>query len=112
MINKKNSIIFNQEWINKIIEEGRMDLLPYKKPEDGSSIGEYLETIYHKEREVKRAKVTKKNSIIYDKEWAAKFREENIYSPKYTSTSYSLGEHLEAKYFRLQMIKQYKNTNR
>ena len=110
MINKTNSILFNQEWINKVIEEGRMDLLPSKRPEDGTSIGEYLENIYHKEKESRRNKVTKNSSLIYDKEWAAKFREENIHVPKNESKRYSLGEYLEAKYFRLQMVKTYKKT--
>ena len=110
MINKKNSILFNQEWINKVIEEGRMDLLPYKKLEDGTSIGEFLEAEYRKKREYPKAKVTSKNSLLYDKEWTLKFKEEHIQILKYTSDKYSLGEHLADKYFRLQMIKNYKKT--
>lgn len=46
-ITKKNSIIFNQLWINKVIEEGHIELLPSKKPEN-QSIGEYLEEKYKK----------------------------------------------------------------
>lgn len=110
MIDKKTSIIFNQEWINKVIDEGRMDLLPYKKLEDGESIGEYLENEYKEVGEYSRKKVTIKNSLLFDKEWIRKFREENIKLEKYSSPRYSLGEHLAAKYFRIEMIREYKKT--
>ena len=112
MINKKNSILFNQEWINKIIEEGRLDLLPSKKPEDGTSIGEYLELKYKQEKEHPRIKVTQSNSLLYDKEWASKFREENIRVAKYRSEQYSLGEYLATKYFRIQRRREYSKTLR
>ena len=110
MINKKNSILFNQEWLSKIIEEGRLDLLPSKKPEDGLSIGEYLELEYQKAEEHPRIKVTAANSILYDREWASKFSEEKIKVVKYRSEQYSLGEYLARKYFRIQRRREYSKT--
>lgn len=112
MINKKNSILFNQEWINKIIEEGRLDLLPSKKPEDGTSIGEYLEVKYKNTKKNTNPKITANNSLLYNKEWAAKFREEKIKVAKYHSEKYSLGEYLATKYFRIQRRREYSKTLR
>ena len=48
-ITKKNSILYNQLWINKAIEEGNMDFIPvHKLP--GKSIGECIEIKYNQER--------------------------------------------------------------
>lgn len=111
-LTKKNSIFFNQLWINKIIEEGRIDLLPCNKPENGLSIGEYLEEKYNNEKEYERPKITKKNSILYEREWIKKYQEEGLHIIKHKSKIYCIGELLAIKYFEREMILNYKNTEK
>lgn len=129
-ITKKNSIIYNQLWINKAIEEGHMDFIPIHKFPN-RSIGEHIEIkyrqleneevnkLYHeslykkdfsklKRTNSKEVKITKKNSLLYELEWIAKYKEENIPLPSRTiqrQTSYSYGEILDLKYFERQLLK-------
>jgi len=111
-LTKKNSIFFNQLWINKIIEEGRMDLLPSNRPDDGLSIGEYLEQEYNESEDFKQTqKINKKNSLLYEREWILKFKEENLRLPKnHLSSMYSYGEILEIKYKEIEMLREYKES--
>ena len=98
-ITKKNSIIFNQLWINKIIEEGNMKLLPHIKP-GTLSIGEYLEQQYQNIEDQEQIKINKNNSILFQIEWIRKYNEEGLEIPRKKLTNkYSLGEILELKYF-------------
>ncbi len=95
-LTKKNSILYNQEWIKKAIEEGHIDFLPDKKIPN-QSIGEYIEMRYHQlyHEEFEKAyhngylnhyqhlisdtpKITKRNSLLFLREWLLKIREEEI----------------------------------
>ena len=67
-ITKKNSILFNQLWINKAIEDGNSFVLISKK-EDDKSIGEIIEERYIEEDlEPKSKKVTEHDSILFQRE--------------------------------------------
>ena len=67
-ITKKNSILFNQLWINKAIEDGNSFVLISKK-EDDRSIGEIIEERYLEEDlEPKSRKVTEHYSLLYQRE--------------------------------------------
>ncbi len=103
-LTKKNSIIFNQLWINKVIEEGRMNLLP-SKLDNGMSIGEYLESKYE-EKENDSPKITKNNSYLFEREWKKKILKENIKAPKHKTEKYSIGELCEIKYNEIQLFKE------
>ncbi len=104
-LTKKNSIIFNQLWINKVIEEGRMDLLP-SKLDNGMSIGEYLESKYE-ENENDSPKITKKNSYLFEREWKKKFIKEGLHLPRRNKYSvFSYGEILEIRYNEIQILKE------
>ena len=113
-LTKKNSIFFNQLWINKIIEEGKMELLPYTKPENNLSIGEYLEQEYNELENINPTpKITKKNSLLYEREWMKKYKEENLRLPKnHLSSMYSYGEILEIKYKEIEFMRSYKENNK
>ena len=114
-ITKKSSIIFNQLWINKVIEEGHIELLPYKKPQKDLSIGEYLEKKYEELNleEENGYKITKKNSLLFEREWYLKFKEEGLHIPKRNHyTKYSYGEQLALRYFEIEMINGYKEKEK
>ena len=83
-LTKKNSILYNQEWINKAIEEGYIEFLPTTKIPNNKSIGEWLEIKYKQLdneeldrhlyngtiKEYRRQteltpKITKENSLLY-----------------------------------------------
>lgn len=105
-ITKKNSILYNQLWINKAIEDGLYNLIPIHKNK-GKSIGEYIEERYNNIIENDSIKITKKNSKLFESEWIAKYKEENLSLPSRTiqrQTSYSYGEILELKYFERQLL--------
>lgn len=103
-ITKKNSIFFNQLWINKAIEDGNSHLLIYKK-DPNKSIGEIIEENYKiDDLEPKTPKVTRNKSLLFQREWIEKFKEEGLSLPKRSvSTKYSLGEILSIKYFQMEM---------
>lgn len=107
-ITKKNSIIFNQLWINKIIEERHMELLPSYKISN-LSIGEYLETIYlskYSDNNDNPIKISKSNSILLEQEWIEKFREEKISLPTIPPNSKAnLVDMMEQKYNEIQSSK-------
>ena len=110
-VTKKNSIIFNQMWINKIIEERHMELLPHHiERELGFSIGEIIEMRYlEKFGDINDnpIKISKKNSILFEREWKEKFREEKISLPMRNNFSkYSLAERMEIKYNEIQVLKE------
>ena len=106
-ITKKNSILYNQLWINKAIEEGHMDFLPIFKS-NSISIGEYIEMKYEQYEKnitpLKTTKITKHNSLLFEIEWIRKATEDNIRIPKSTS-KYKKGEILELLYFERELMK-------
>ena len=112
-ITKKNSIIFNQMWINKIIEERHMELLPHRiERELEFSIGEIIEIRYlsrYGDINDNPIKISKSNSILLEQEWKEKFREERISLPIVTQTSkVSLSELMEQKYSEIKEIEKRK----
>lgn len=96
-ITKKNSIIFNQLWITKLIEDQNMRFLPCKN-NSTLSIGEIIEYNYDLENEQEPQKVTESNSILYEQEWIEKYKEEGLSIPKYGSQNFSLGQLLALHY--------------
>lgn len=108
-ITKKNSIFFNQLWINKAIEDGNSHLLIYKK-DPNKSIGEIIEERYIEEDlEPKSKKVTEHDSILFQREWIEKYREEGLPIPnRRVALKYSLGQILALKSFELEMREQFK----
>ena len=108
-ITKKNSIFFNQLWINKAIEDGNSHLLIYKK-DPNKSIGEIIEERYIEEDlEPKSKKVTEHDSILFQREWIEKYREEGLPIPnRRVALKYSLGQILALKYFEIEMREQFK----
>lgn len=117
-ITKKNSILYNQLWINKAIEEGHIDFLPIH-PLPNKSIGETIELKYNQlyNEEFNKyyhkgwlddynhlisnhPKVTKRESLLFTREWIIKAKEEGIPIPtRKICHNYSMGEILELKYF-------------
>ena len=112
-ITKKNSILFNQLWINKAIEDGNSFVLIYNKSDD-RSIGEIIEERYLEEDlEPKSKKVTEHNSILFQKEWMSKFREENLAIPnRRLSTKHSLGQTLSFIYSQKQFREKFKERQK
>lgn len=107
-INKKNSIIFNQCWINKAIEDGNVSFLPFKK-ENNISIGEIIEYKYRKVREEEQIKITKTNSILFTREWIKKFADDGLKIPnRKLVLNKSLGETLELLYFEREKLQEYR----
>ena len=100
-ITRKNSTIYNQLWINKIIEERHMELLPSRRISN-LSIGEYIESIYlarFRDDNDNPIKISKGNSILFEQEWKEKFREERLSLPVVGPHSrLSLAEMMEVKY--------------
>ena len=122
-ITKKNSIIYNQLWINKAIEEGHINFLPIVKFPN-KSIGEHIEIKYNQlynEEFIKNyhnntldyynhlinnsPKVTKKESLLFTREWILKYKEEGLKIPNRKITNnYSIGEVLELLYYQKEVI--------
>ena len=112
-ITKKNSILFNQLWINKAIEDGNSFVLICNKSDD-RSIGEIIEERYVEEDlEPKSKKVTEHDSILFQKEWMSKFREENLAIPnRRLSTKHSLGQTLSFIYSQKQFREKIKERQK
>ena len=112
-ITKKNSIFFNQLWINKAIEDGNSFVLIYNKSDD-RSIGEIIEERYLEEDlEPKSKKVTEHDSILFQREWMSKFREENLAIPnRRLSTKHSLGQTLSFIYSQKQFREKIKERQK
>ena len=112
-ITKKNSILFNQLWINKAIEDGNSFVLISKK-EDDRSIGEIIEERYLEEDlEPKSKKVTEHDSLLFQREWMSKFREENLAIPnRRLSTKHSLGQTLSFIYSQKQFREKIKERQK
>ena len=112
-ITKKNSILFNQLWINKAIEDGNSFVLISKK-EDDKSIGEIIEERYKEEDlEPKSKKVTEHDSILFQREWIEKYRKEGLPIPnRRVALKYSLGQILALKYFEIEMRKKFKEREK
>ena len=112
-ITKKNSVLFNQLWINKAIEDGNSFVLISKK-EDDKSIGEIIEERYIEEDlEPKSKKVTEHDSILFQREWIEKYREEGLPIPnRRVALKYSLGQILALKYFEIEMRKKFKEREK
>ena len=98
-ITKKNSVLFNQLWIKKAIEDGNSFVLISKK-KDNRSIGEIIETRYLEEDlEPKSKKVTEHDSILFQREWIEKYRQEHLPIPnRRLSSKHSLGQTLSFLY--------------
>ena len=102
-ITKKNSIIYNQLWINKAIEDGNMSFIPIENHVKlRQSIGEYIEEKYKNYKD--SPKITKHNSLLFEIEWIKKAKEDNLKIPKPTS-KYTRGEILELLYFEKEILK-------
>ena len=112
-ITKKNSILFNQLWINKAIEDGNSFVLIYNKSDD-RSIGEIIEERYLEEDlEPKSKKVTEHDSILFQREWMSKFREENLSIPnRRLSSKHSLGQTLSFLYSQKQFREKFKEREK
>ena len=111
-ITKKNSLFFNQCWINKAIEEGNMKFLPCKK-QNNMSIGEIIEYNYNLTVEQEQIKITKSNSILFTKEWIKKYKEEGLEIPnRILGINHSLGEQLELLYFEREKLKEYREKEK
>lgn len=103
-ITKKNSILYNQLWINKAIEDNNYKFIPIEEHiKLNKSIGEYIEEKYTNYKE--ENKVTKHNSILFNQEWIKKYKEEGLRIPKYIPNKYSIGEVLSLKYFEYELLK-------
>ena len=109
-ITRKNSIIYNQLWINKLIEDQRMDLLPSEKPRYMLSIGEYIALRYSFIDD--GIKITKSNSLLFEKEWIKKFEEEKLKLSNIKNREYSYGELLEIKYRELEILNKSNNPEK
>ena len=112
-ITKKNSILFNQLWINKAIEDGNSFVLISKKKDD-RSIGEIIEARYLEEDlEPKSKKVTEHDSILFQTECIEKYREEGLPIPnRRVALKYSLGQILALKYFEIEMREIFKEREK
>ena len=112
-ITKKNSVLFNQLWIKKAIEDGNSFVLISKK-EDDKSIGEIIEERYIEEDlEPKSKKVTEHDSILFQREWMSKFREENLSIPnRRLSSKHSLGQTLSFLYSQKQFREKFKEREK
>lgn len=111
-VTKETSLLYNQLWLNKAIIDGHYEFLPSIKP--NICIGQYIEEQYEQlEIITKTHKVTKKESIIFNREWIIKAFEEGIEIPKRrVSTIHSIGEILELKYFERELNKELNDPER
>lgn len=110
-INNFNNIEeYNKFWIDKAIEDGNIEFLPpYKIP--NNLIGTYIENKYKNQN---NNKITKKNSLLYQREWLLAAKELGIPIPNRkvcNRNSYSLGELLELSYYRKQINENIENEN-
>lgn len=112
-ITKKNSILFNQLWINKAIEDGNSFVLLDRKPGD-YSIGEIIEARYENENlEPKSKKVTEHDSILFQREWIEKYRQEHLPIPnRRLSSKHSLGQTLSFIYSQKQFREKFKERQK
>lgn len=128
-ITKKNSILYNQLWINKAIEEGHMDFIPVHKLPN-KSIGECIEIKYNQlyNEEFNRhfhngtldeydhqiqdsPKITKKNSILYTREWINKALEDGEPIPdRKVGNNYSVGEIIALRYYEKEIMNRYSKS--
>ncbi|HIR49154.1 MAG TPA: hypothetical protein IAB35_04160 [Candidatus Faecimonas gallistercoris] len=110
-LTKKNSILFNQLWINKAIEDGNSYILVSRKTTN-DSIGEIIEKRYLNEHlEPTSKKVTKHDSILYTREWIQKYIEEGLQLPtRKVANKYSVGEVLALLYKKKEYAKRQKKN--
>lgn len=100
-ITKKNSILYNQLWTIKAIEDGHIEFFPCRK--SCLSIGEQIERKYQKYLFLEEPKITKKTSILFNREWILKAKEDGVKIPR-PSKNYSIGEELELLYFARELL--------
>lgn len=100
-VTKQNSILFNQLWTIKAIEEGYIEFFPWRKSH--LSIGEQIERKYQKYLLLEEPKITKKTSILFNREWIIKAKEDGVPFPQ-PSKKYSIGEKLELLYFAKELL--------
>ncbi len=100
-VTKQNSILFNQLWTIKAIEEGYIEFLPWRKSH--LSIGEQIEKKYQKYLLLEEPKITKKTSILFNREWILKAKEDGVPIPR-PSKKYSIGEKIELLYFAKELL--------
>ena len=113
-VTKKTSNLFNQLWICKAIEDGNYNFLP-SRIIPGMTIGEFIETRYEllDSNNKPSPKITKKNSLIFQREWIEKAYEEGIPLPsRRISYNYSIGEILELKFFEREMLREHEERER
>ena len=100
-ITKKNSILFNQLWTIKAIEEGYIEFFPWRKSH--LSIGEQIERKYNKHLPIEFPKLTKHTSLLFELEWIKKAKMDGFRIPKSTP-KYNRGEILELLYFERKLL--------
>lgn len=128
-LTKKNSILYNQLWINKAIEEGHMDFIPVHKLPN-KSIGECIEIKYNQlyneefyknyhngtleayEHIIENSpKITKNNSILYTREWIKKALEDGEPIPnRKVCNNYSIGEIIALRYYEKEIMNGYSKS--
>ena len=112
-ISKNDSIMYNQLWINKAIEDGNSFVLISKK-KDNRSIGEIIEVRYLEEDlEPKSKKVTEHDSILFQREWIEKYRQEHLPIPnRRLSSKHSLGQTLSFLYSQKEFRENFKEREK
>ena len=112
-ISKNDSIMYNQLWINKALEDGNSFVLISKK-KDNRSIGEIIEVRYLEEDlEPKSKKVTEHDSILFQKEWIEKYRQEHLPIPnRRLSSKHSLGQTLSFLYSQKEFRENFKEREK
>ena len=112
-ISKNDSIMYNQLWINKAIEDGNSFVLLDRKPGD-YSIGEIIEARYENENlEPKSKKVTEHDSILFQREWIEKYRQEHLPIPnRRLSSKHSLGQTLSFLYSQKEFRENFKEREK
>lgn len=113
-VTKETSLLYNQIWINKAIEDGHYELLPSTKP--NVCIGEYIEEQYNLLGKMQETpKITKKESILFNREWEIKAYEDGVKIPRRRRCGcgeYSIGEILELKYWEKELNKKLNDPER
>ena len=103
-ITKQTSILFNQLWIVKAIEEGNSSFLISQKI-PSMSIGEVIEAQYQSiNGKPDMPKISSKNSLLYEKEWLSAAEESGITIPKRRVGNYSLAEIIALKHFEREVM--------
>lgn len=112
-ISKNDSIMYNQLWINKALEDGNSFVLISKK-KDNRSIGEIIEVRYLEEDlEPKSKKVTEHDSILFQREWIEKYRQEHLPIPnRRLSSKHSLGQTLSFLYSQKEFRENFKEREK